>query len=96
MQQLTAAQQKFTKDSSKADSDNEFDGETEIPIEHVTRRGNTVTFALPEELGSYNIVLTNKNSKHKAELSVLINTRDMTLVPRNTTVEHLMDPESVN
>ena len=66
-----------------------------MTLQQVVRKQNTLTFGLPSEKGTYTVKLRNK-AKKTLGFTVVVNARDMTLVPLNIPVQHLLVENSVN
>lgn len=54
-----------------------------------------VNYALPNKTGAYKFTVTNNGNK-EADLSIYVNTRDMTLLPLNHKIEHYLTEDSIN
>lgn len=81
--------------SSKLNVSNVDQTPEEIQLKVLSVRDSTAIYALPERQGAYQIIFKN-NGKSQVTFNAYINTRDMTLVPFNEKIEHVLVPDSVN
>lgn len=67
----------------------------DVQLDLFIKAEDHISFSLPNNTGAYRYKITNNGGK-QANLTVYINTKDITLMPLDHKVEHFLVPDSIN